>query len=165
MQDVPSARYLVNFEAFQRVTGAFQAAAAVVANGVAGVTGSVAAQPAKTVTGTAAFYQNPFTGNKSKYKIILNGLAAGDKYHISLADDCGSNNAGVLVAPVNEVKLASGTVGPVVLFNTVKVYGQNDDFNIDGAGGKTLLGNKMLIVRKSTDMTGDIIGCTAAGLA
>ena len=98
MQDVPSARYLVNFEAFQRVTGAFQAAAAVVA--VAGVT---AAQPAKTVTGTAAFYQNPFTGNKSKYKIILNGLAAGDKYHISLADDCSTNNAGVLVAPANEV--------------------------------------------------------------
>merc|ERR1711893_166919 len=160
MQDVPSARYLVNFEAFQRVTGAFQAAAAVVA-----VAGTTAAQPAKTVTGTSAFYQNPFTGNKSKYKIILNGLAAGDKYHISLADDCGNNNAGVLVAPVNEVKLASGTVGPVVLFNTVKVYGQNDDFNIDGAGGKTLLSTKRLIVRKSTDMAGDIIGCTAAKLA
>ena len=103
MQDGPSARYLVNFEAFQRVTGAFQAAAAVVAVGVAGAAGSVAAQPAKTVTGTAAFYQNPFTGNKSKYKIILNGLAAGDKYHISLADDCSIDTLGVLAAPVNEV--------------------------------------------------------------
>merc|ERR1719322_293738 len=153
MQDGPSARYLVNFEAFQRVTGAFQAAAAVVAVGVAGAAGSVAARPARTVTGTAAFYQNPFTGNKFKYKIILNGLAAGDKYHISLADDCSIDTDGNLAAPANEVKLASGTVGPLVLFNTVKVYGQSDDFNIDGAGGKTILGNnKVVIVRKSTDM-------------
>ena len=98
LEDGPTARYLVNFEAFQRVTGAFQGAAAVTA--VAGVT---AARPARTVTGTAAFYQNPFTGNKSKYKIILNGLAAGDNYHISLADDCSIDTAGVLAAPVNEV--------------------------------------------------------------
>ena len=78
LEDEKTARYLINFEAFQRVTGAFQADAAAV--------------PALTVTGTAAFYQNPFTGNNSKYKIILNSLMAGDNYYIAFADDCAGAN-------------------------------------------------------------------------
>ena len=74
LQDEKTARYLINFEAFQRVTGAFK--------------GDDTKTPKWTVTGTASFYQNPFTGTNSKYKIILNGLATGDKYYIALVDDC-----------------------------------------------------------------------------
>ena len=39
-----------------------------------------------------------------------------------------------------------------------------DDHNIDGAGGKTKLTTKYLVVRKD-DATGDVIGCTAATLS
>ena len=44
-----------------------------------------------TITGVASFYQNPFTGQNSKYKITLNGLTAGTSYYIGLAttvDQC-----------------------------------------------------------------------------
>ena len=109
--DGPNARFLLSFEAFQRVTGAFQAVpavAAVTAVAAVGTTPAVAgvsAKVAKTVTGTASFYQNPFTGNNSKYKIVLNGLKNGDKYHISIANDCGTDDpaTGTFTGPASEV--------------------------------------------------------------
>ena len=56
-----------------------------------------------------------------------------------------------------------GEAPGIILFDTVKVYGQNDLYNIDGAGGKTALTNYYLMVR-DTDSAGGIIGCTAAKL-
>ena len=82
IEDAKEARYLINFEAFQRVSGAFVADATTT--------------PARTVTGVASFYQNPFTGQKSKYKITLNGLTAGSTYYIGLAttaDQCATITA------------------------------------------------------------------------
>ena len=74
LQDEKTARYLINFEAFQRISGAFKA--------------DSTTTPARTITGTASFYQNPFTGQTSKYKIALNGLTASQKYWVALTDDC-----------------------------------------------------------------------------
>ena len=74
VEEEPTARYLINFEAFQRVTGAFIA--------------DTTPTPDWTVTGTVAWYQNPFTGNTSKYKIVLNGLAANDAYWVGIATAC-----------------------------------------------------------------------------
>merc|ERR1712045_952941 len=48
LEDAKEARYLINFEAFQRVSAAFVADSMAI--------------PARTVTGVASFYQNPFTG-------------------------------------------------------------------------------------------------------
>ena len=71
LQDEQTARYLINFEAFQRVQGVFQTDGAM-----------------KTVTGSASFYQNPFTGTNSKYRIDLTGITAGTAYWLALTDDC-----------------------------------------------------------------------------
>ena len=72
IEDAKEARYLINFEAFQRVSGSFVADPANTAN-----------RPL-TITGVASFYQNPFTGQNSKYKITLNGLTAGQTYWVGL---------------------------------------------------------------------------------
>ena len=75
IEDAKQARYLINFEVFQRVTGSFVAVTA----------------DSLTVTGVASFYQNPFTGQNSKYKITMNGLTTGDDYYIGLvttSDNC-----------------------------------------------------------------------------
>ena len=108
LQDEQTARYLINFEAFQRVQGVFQY---LVEDGTcdgttcgvkhmhydlvqtctdcAGATPPITAVPtAQTVTGSASFYQNPFTGTNSKYRIDLTGMAAGTKYVIGLQKDC-----------------------------------------------------------------------------
>ena len=74
LQDEKTARYLINFEAFQRISGAFKADATTT--------------PARTITGTASFYQNPFTGSNSKYRVDITGMTAGDKYVIGLQADC-----------------------------------------------------------------------------
>jgi len=77
IEDAKEARYLINFEAFQRVSGSFVADAG--------------ATVPTTITGVASFYQNPFTGQNSKYKITLNGLTSGTSYYIGLAitaDQC-----------------------------------------------------------------------------
>ena len=77
IEDAKQARYLINFEAFQRVSGSFVADAG--------------ATVPTTITGVASFYQNPFTGQNSKYKITLNGLTSGTSYYIGLAitaDQC-----------------------------------------------------------------------------
>ena len=87
--DEKTARYLINFEAFQRSTAAFQT--------MTDPYGDLST-PDWTVTGQASFYQNPFTGSNSKYKISLTGLTSGDDYYVALADDCGSSG----VAPANE---------------------------------------------------------------
>ena len=70
LQDQPTARYQISFEDFQSVQGDFQT---------------------QTVTGSASFYQNPFTGTNSKYRIDLTGLTAGDIYVIGLQADCNQN--------------------------------------------------------------------------
>merc|ERR1712045_1110325 len=121
-----------NFEAFQRVSAAFVA--------------DSGSTPARTVTGVASFYQNPFTGQNSKYKITLNGLTS------------------AITATTPEVALKTGTAPAIILFDTVKAYGTLDTHNIDGAGGKTKLTDLRLVVR-STDSMGAIIGCTSANLA
>jgi len=146
LEDAKEARYLINFEAFQRVSGAF------VANSMA--------TPARTVTGVASFYQNPFTGQNSKYKITLNGLTTGSSYYIGLIDGLCS----AITATTPEVALKTGTAPAIILFDTVKAYGTLDTHNIDGAGGKTKLTDLRLVVR-STDSMGAIIGCTSANLA
>merc|ERR1711971_1359150 len=51
IEDAKEARYLINFEAFQRVSGSFVADAG--------------ATVPTTITGVASFYQNPFTGQNS----------------------------------------------------------------------------------------------------
>jgi len=146
LEDAKEARYLINFEAFQRVSGAFVA--------------DSMATPARTVTGVASFYQNPFTGQNSKYKITLNGLTTGSSYYIGLIDGLCS----AITTTTPEVALKTGTAPAIILFDTVKAYGTLDTHNIDGAGGKTKLTDLRLVVR-STDSMGAIIGCTSANLA
>merc|ERR1712117_678578 len=143
LEDVKEARYLINFEAFQRVSAAFVATAT----------------PALTVTGVASFYQNPFTGQNSKYKITLNGLTTGSSYYIGLGttSDC--------VSVTGEVALKTGTAPAIILFDTVKAYGTLDTHNIDGAGGKTMLTGLSVVVRSGTVKTDPLIGCTSANLA
>jgi len=148
LEDAKEARYLINFEAFQRVSGAFVA--------------DSMATPARTVTGVASFYQNPFTGQNSKYKITLNGLTTGSSYYIGLiSDPCASFNA----MTTTEVALKTGTAPAIILFDTVKAYGTLDTHNIDGAGGKIKLTDQSLVVRSGTDKNGALIGCTSANLA
>ena len=80
-QDEQTARYLINFEAFQRVQGVFEFLEEDPA-----VTFSVPIK--QTLTGSASFYQNPFTGTNSKYRVDITGMTAGDKYVIGLQADC-----------------------------------------------------------------------------
>ena len=77
LQDEQTARYLINFEAFQRVQGVFEYS---VATGPPAVT--------QTLTGSASFYQNPFTGTNAKYRVDITGATAGDTYVIGLQADC-----------------------------------------------------------------------------
>merc|ERR1712024_265920 len=147
IDDAKQARYLINFEVFQRVTASF-------------VTMTT---PALTVTGKASFYQNPFTGQNSKYKISLNGLSTGDDYYIGLMDT--TDNCQNVATGGAETELKTGKAPGIILFDTVKVYGTTDAFNIDGAGTKTKLTDKHIVIRKGTDNTGTLIGCSSAKLA
>ena len=82
-QDEATARYLVNFGAFQRVTGLFKEDSTQV--------------PEHTVTGNVAFYQNPFTGVNSKYKMTIKGIPGGTDFTLMLQTDClKSNHIGVV---------------------------------------------------------------------
>ena len=74
--DEATARFLVNFGSFQRVTGVFK------------TTTATTTVPAQTVTGNAYFYQNPFTGVNSKYKVDIRNLSGGTKYVLMLQTDC-----------------------------------------------------------------------------
>ena len=97
LQDEQTARYLFNFEAFQRVQGVFQY---LVEDGTdstiphmwyslgSGLTVPEVVPTTQTVTGSASFYQNPFTGTNSKYRIDLTGMTAGETYVIGLQADC-----------------------------------------------------------------------------
>ena len=83
IQDAKEARYLINFEAFQRVSASFVAVPLV--GGVA-----VTNRPL-TATGQVSFYQNPLTGQNARYKISLTGLTAGQVVWVGLivtADQC-----------------------------------------------------------------------------
>ena len=75
-QDEATARYLINFGAFQRVTGVFKTAVAA---------GTVVAH---TVLGDIAFYQNPFTGVNSKYRVSIRDMAANTDFVLMLQTDC-----------------------------------------------------------------------------
>merc|ERR1711971_1034716 len=146
IEDAKEARYLINFEAFQRVSGSFVADAG--------------ATVPTTITGVASFYQNPFTGQNSKYKITLNGLTAGQTYWVGLVtttDVCVTKTGA-------DTDLRTGTAPSIFLFDTVKIYGTLDTHNIDGAGGRTALTGLSLEVR-DTSSTGTVIGCTSANLA
>ena len=105
LQDEQTARYLINFEAFQRVQGVFEYVEEDgTDDGVTAPTSGTAhtwyalgqlvlptaetVPTVQTVTGSASFYQNPFTGTNSKYRIDLTGMTAGEKYVIGLQDDC-----------------------------------------------------------------------------
>ena len=110
LQDEQTARYLFNFEAFQRVQGVFQY---LVEDGTdvthmwntLGTGLSLTVPTTQTVTGSASFYQNPFTGTNSKYRIDLTGMTAGEKYVIGLQADCAPfvDNGGVKQDSVFEV--------------------------------------------------------------
>lgn len=81
IEDAKEARYLINFEAFQRVSASFAAVPLV---------GATANRPL-TITGQISFYQNPLTGQNARYKISLTGLAAGQTVWVGLvttADAC-----------------------------------------------------------------------------
>ena len=58
-----------------------------------------------------------------------------------------------------------GTVPGILLFDSFKLYGSLDTYNIDGAGGNTMLSGKYILVRDGTDSTANLIGCTAATIA
>merc|ERR1712027_254982 len=72
--DEATARYLINFGVFQRVTGTFKTQTAAEVTAVNGDT------VAHTVDGDVAWYQNPFTGDNSKYRITFKDLAADTDY-------------------------------------------------------------------------------------
>ena len=71
LQEEQTARYLINFQAFQRIQGIFQTDGA-----------------DQVLTGSASFYQNPFTGSNSKYRVDITGMTAGDAYSMGLQTDC-----------------------------------------------------------------------------
>ena len=41
-----------------------------------------------TVTATARFYQNPFTGVNSKYRVDIRGMKSGTEFVLMLQTDC-----------------------------------------------------------------------------
>ena len=81
LQDEQNARYLINFEAFQRVQGVFKSGTVV---GTAPAAGS----GTTTLTGSVSFYQNPFTGSDSKYRVDITGLTGGTNYWLGLGATC-----------------------------------------------------------------------------
>ena len=86
-QHEAAARHLVSFASFQRVTGEFKADSTQV--------------PAHTVTGSAAFYQNPFTGSDTKYKVKVAGVEGGTEFVLMLQTDC---------VKTNHIGVVSGTL-------------------------------------------------------
>ena len=107
IQDAKEARYLINFEAFQRVSGTFVAVPQ---------TAAIANRPL-TVTGTISFYQNPLTGQNARYKISLTGLTAGQVVFVGLVvtpDQCVTINA----APAQVVSI----VGCLIINSFTKSF-------------------------------------------
>ena len=110
IQDAKQARYLINFEAFQRVSASFIAVP--IANPAPAV--AVANRPL-TVTGQISFYQNPLTGQNARYKISLTGLTAGQVVFVGLVstnDACINFNA----APAQVVSI----VGCLIINSSTK---------------------------------------------
>ena len=95
---------MINFEAFQRATGSFQTVLMTGNDPAADGTDEVADW---TVTGQASFYQNPFTGSNSKYKITLTGMTSGDNYYISLVDICDGTAASITDETVSSLLIFS----------------------------------------------------------
>merc|ERR1712027_220278 len=90
--DEATARYLINFGVFQRVTGTFKTMTSTeVSNTYSPDT------VAHTVEGDVAWYQNPFTGDNSKYRITLKDLAADTDYVVMLQADCLKATTGTTV--------------------------------------------------------------------
>ena len=88
--DEATARYLINFGVFQRVTGTFKTMTA------AEVTAANGDTVAHTVDGDIAWYQNPFTGDNSKYRITIKDLTADTDYVVTLQTDCKKATSGTV---------------------------------------------------------------------
>merc|ERR1739844_659980 len=144
--DEATARYLINFGVFQRVTGTLKTLTA--ANGDT---------VAHTVDGDVAWYQNPFTGDNSKYRITIKDLAADTDYVVMLQADC-------LKATTTGTTVMTGTAPSFQLFDRFTKRGTITTHNIDGDDSKTKVTDTYVVVRK-TSSTGDVIGCTSAKLA
>ena len=76
--DEATARYLINFGAFQRVTGVFKT--------------DTTQTPKHDVTGNVALYQNPLTGKTTQYSISIRNMAANKEFSLLLATDCLKTN-------------------------------------------------------------------------
>jgi len=151
-QDEATARYLINFGVFQRRTATFS-----VLDSAAVKKAYSPDTVAHTVAGDLAFYQNPFTGNNSKYRVTIKSMAAGTSYVVMLQSDCKKATTG-------GTTLKSGTAPSFQLLGAFNVRGSVTTHNIDGAGSKKKVTDNYVVVRK-TSSTGDVIGCTAAKLA
>merc|ERR1719323_1894733 len=149
--DEATARYLINFGVFQRVTGTFKtmtAAEVIAANGDT---------VAHTVDGDVAWYQNPFTGDNSKYRITIKEMDADTDYVVMLQEDCKT-------ATTTGTSVKTGTAPDFQLFDSFSLRGTSTTHNIDGDDSKTKVTDLFVVVRKSST-TGLVIGCTAAKLA
>merc|ERR1739844_446517 len=145
--DEATARYLINFGVFQRVTGTFKTMTAA----------EVTAANGDTVAGDVAWYQNPFTGDNSKYRITLKDLAADTDYVVMLQTDCAK-------ATSTGATVMTGTAPSFQLFDRFTKRGTIPPHNIDGDDSKTKVTDNYLVVRMSSS-TGDVIGCTSARLS
>merc|ERR1712064_150904 len=148
--DEATARNLINFGVFQRVTGTFKTMTA------AEVTAANGDTVAHTVDGDVAWYQNPFTGDNSKYRITIKDLDADTDYVVTLQTDCKKATSGTTVK--------TGTAPSFQLFDSFTLRGTITTHNIDGDDSKTKVTDNYVVVRK-TSSTGDVIGCTSAKLA
>merc|ERR1712088_434823 len=138
--DEATARYLINFGVFQRVTGTFKTQTA------AEVTAANGDTVAHTVDGDVAWYQ-----------ITFKDLAADTDYVVMLQTDCAK-------ATSTGTTVMTGTAPSFQLFDRFTKRGTITTHNIDGDDSKTKVTDNYLVVRMSSS-TGDVIGCTSAKLS
>ena len=135
-----------------------------------------------TVTATARFYQNPFTGTDSKFTVNLRGMTAGDTYFVVLSTGatralgCAQNVDPTPAAPdatalaaftlQAQVQLATGTVPGFQLFNNFNIRGTSATHNIDGASSKIKLNTQWLVVKTgAVGQAGVVVSCSNALIA
>jgi len=150
--DEATARWLINFGVFQRVTGTFKTKTATEAAAI-----DASNTAAFTVEGDVAWYQNPFTGDNSKYRVTIKEMDADTDYVVMLQEDCKT-------ATTTGTSVKTGTAPDFQLFDSFSLRGTSTTHNIDGDDSKTKVTDLFVVVRKSST-TGLIIGCTAAKLA
>merc|ERR1719356_1308902 len=110
-----------------------------------------------TVEGDVAWYQNPFTGDNSKYRVSIKNMDADTDYVVMLQEDCKT-------ATTTGTSVKTGTAPDFQLFDTFSVRGTSTTHNIDGDDSKSKVTDMYVVVRKSST-TGLIVGCTSAKLA